>query len=181
MLQHVLTNYILPLLIYVFITGLANLLLAHRSQIESWAEANPRYAGYLKFQRAIGFDPWSFIAAVSLWAKKRLPDAQQNGVKAVAALVEAESVRAPRMFPSEPPPSFPPAALLLLAIAFAFHAQACSSAPQKPPCDAATITTMTAECSAVAFQCGAAGIAKEDCAAIDACKARLDARAEACR
>lgn len=33
MLQHILTAYLLPLLIYGGITGLANLLLSHKSQI----------------------------------------------------------------------------------------------------------------------------------------------------
>jgi hypothetical protein len=80
------------------------------------------------------------------------------------------------------PPMFPGSGLvLLLAIGFAFHVNACASAPPKPPCDPTTLATLTAECSAQAFECGLQGIPKAECAAIADCHARLDARREACR
>jgi len=179
-MHDILVNYVLPLLIYGFITGLANLALAHKSQIESWAETHPKYAGFLKLMRAVGFDPWNLVSAVSLWAKKRLPDAQQNGAKAVAQL-KAESMRPPPLDESEITPVVKMTPLLLLAIGFAFHAQACASAPPKPPCDPTTLAVLTTECSAQAFECGRQGIPKTECPAIAECNAKLDARREACR
>ncbi len=131
MLHDILVNYLLPLLIYGFITGLANLALAHKSQIETWSESHPKYAGFLKLMRAVGFDPWSLVAALSLWAKKRLPDAQQNGAKAIAQL-KAASVRPLPLEEHEPTPRWAGpssgsglAVLLLVALA-SLHSSACN-------------------------------------------------------
>lgn len=83
MLHTILVTYLLPLLIYGAITGTANLLLSRKSQVELWAESNPKLAGAMKLLRAVGLDPWQIISAISLWATKKLPDAQRSeGLKA---------------------------------------------------------------------------------------------------
>lgn len=170
-------NVVFAGLLYAALTGLFNFAFAHKSQIETWSLTKPRLAAFLKLTRAIGLDPWNIAASALLLFQKRLPVAQQNGVKAIAALVQTEATPPSRMFPS----SIPPAAALLLAISFAFHTQACSpAAPPKAPCDSLTLAAIDAECSAQAFQCGKDGIPKEKCTAIDACKKRLDDRKERC-
>lgn len=129
MLQHILTTYLLPLLIYGAITGLANLLLSHKSQIESYAQAYPKWSGVLKMLRAVGFDPWNFVSAISLWAQKRLPDAQQNGAKAVAAW--RTIARASTIIDQPPPPkppSIPPLAAAGLFLIALILAASCSPA-----------------------------------------------------
>lgn len=78
------------------------------------------------------------------------------------------------------PPMFPGAGALLLVFC-ALHEMACSSTPPKPPCDATTLATITAECSARAFECGRQGIPKAECPAITECNTRLDERAAECR
>ena len=57
----------------------------------------------------------------------------------------------------------------------------CASPPPKPPCDAGTLARLTAECSLQAYECGRLGVPKEECTAIEACQAKLDARAAECR
>lgn len=57
----------------------------------------------------------------------------------------------------------------------------CSGAPVKAPCDATTLATITAECSAVAFQCGHDGVPEDQCADEVACEKKLDERQEACK
>ncbi len=165
-LHNFLYGFLFPLLIWGTVTGIGNFLLSRKSQIEHWAEANPRAAAWQKLFRAIGFDPWSLVAAWTLAAEGRLPFAQKAGATVVDGKIK--------------PPSIPPAALLCLA-ALAILAMACASEPVKPPCDASTLATITAACSAQAFECGEKGIAKEDCAAITECKAQLEARREQCR
>jgi hypothetical protein len=78
MIQQILTQYVIPLLAYGLITGLANLLLSRKSQVELWAESHPKAAGAMKLLRAVGLDPWQIISAISLWATKKLPDAQRS-------------------------------------------------------------------------------------------------------
>jgi hypothetical protein len=126
-----LLHYVIALLVYGAITGLASAVLAHKSQIESWAIENPKRAGALKILRGVGLDPWNVISGVSLWAKGKLPDAQQNGAKAVAQfkaasvapppLTDADDTPPTRMFP----PSVPPVIGFLAMLCFAFHVNAC--------------------------------------------------------
>lgn len=52
--------------------------------------------------------------------------------------------------------------------------------PAKAPCDTSTLAAMTAECSAQAFQCGAQGIPKNECAPMIVCNERLDLRRSQC-
>jgi hypothetical protein len=53
--------------------GLVSLLLAKRSQIDAWAESNPRLAGTLKLLRALGLDPWMALQSLSLIVRGKLP------------------------------------------------------------------------------------------------------------
>lgn len=58
MLHDVIFKYLLPLLGCGFVTGVANLLLSNKSQVELWAETHPKLAAAMKLLRAIGLDPW---------------------------------------------------------------------------------------------------------------------------
>lgn len=58
--------------LWVAMTSLANLL-AYKSQINAWAEKNPKVASGLKFLRAVGFDPWMLVQAASLALRGKLP------------------------------------------------------------------------------------------------------------
>ncbi len=60
-------------LVWYVASALINFVLAHKSQIDGWAEANPKAAGILKILRSIGFDPWLLIQGISLLVTKRLP------------------------------------------------------------------------------------------------------------
>lgn len=163
MLKDIIITYLIPLLIYGFITGAANLALSYRSQIETWAEANPRAAALQKLLRAIGLDPWNLVSAVSLWAKKRLPDAQQNGTKAVAALVEKEASMSPPPSDDDDTPRFPgppaaPVIGLLLFVLLAAHSTACGGRQGGAcdPTDAVRITekyraSMSVQCKGYSF------------------------------
>jgi hypothetical protein len=71
-------NVILSGLLFAALTGIFNLILGHKSQVEAWAESNPKLAAILKFTRALGFDPWNLIAAISLIVQKKLPEAQKS-------------------------------------------------------------------------------------------------------
>lgn len=63
----------------------------------------------------------------------------------------------------------------------AFLLACASTPPAKAPCDERTIAIMTTECAARAFECGQNGTPKDECVAIRACKAEIDARQQECR
>jgi hypothetical protein len=98
--------------------GLLSLLLANKSQVDGWAEKNPRLAGLMKLTRSLGLDPWMLVQALSLLVKARLPvklqaakliaekDAPPPSLE-VKAEVTKQSVAPPRMFPSVAPPKDP--------------------------------------------------------------------------
>lgn len=69
-------NVILTGLLYAALTGVFNLIFAHKSQINAWAEAHPKLAALLKVTRAIGLDPQHLWAALALFVKGRLPRVQ---------------------------------------------------------------------------------------------------------
>lgn len=88
---------------YGIATGALNLLLARRSQVDAWAESRPRIAAILKLLRAIGFDPWMVVQALSLFFLKRLPAASRDPALApppgAAPLPERDSIPTPRDAP----------------------------------------------------------------------------------
>lgn len=55
------------------VAGLFSLLMSKRSQIDDWAESNPRVAGVMKLLRGLGIDPWLIVQGVALIVTKRLP------------------------------------------------------------------------------------------------------------
>lgn len=69
--------------LWYLLAGLISLLVAHRSQIDHWAEQNPRLAGLMKLLRSVGLDPWMLVQAVSLIVKGRLPAKVTAGSRSV--------------------------------------------------------------------------------------------------
>lgn len=76
MLQQVLAA-VLPLILWGAVSGVLNLMLTRKSQIEAWVSAHPTLAAWSKFLRSVGFDPWALHAWATLLVKKKLPEAQQ--------------------------------------------------------------------------------------------------------
>jgi hypothetical protein len=54
--------------------GVISLLLSKQSQIDSWANAHPRVAGFMKLLRGLGLDPFLLLQSLSLLLRGRLPD-----------------------------------------------------------------------------------------------------------
>src|SRR5690606_9622261 len=83
--------------------GLISLLIANRSQIDEWAEKNPRVAGILKLMRALGIDPWMLLQSISLIVRGRLPKPpSSNGGSGGSG--KGDHIVFPPL-QSEPPPS----------------------------------------------------------------------------
>jgi hypothetical protein len=57
------------------------LAVARRSQIDSWAECNPKIAGVLKILRGLGIDPWLVLSGLSLLIRGRLPATKDDSKK----------------------------------------------------------------------------------------------------
>lgn len=66
-------GFLKPYLWYL-VFGLISLLLSKRSQLDHWAEQNPRLAGLMKLLRSTGLDPWLAVQALSLIVKGKLPN-----------------------------------------------------------------------------------------------------------
>jgi hypothetical protein len=54
--------------------GLLTAAISRRSQIDAWAEAQPRLAGVLKLMRAVNLDYWMILQGLSLLIRGRLPN-----------------------------------------------------------------------------------------------------------
>lgn len=53
---------------------ICNLLLGHKSQLDSWVTAHPKVGGFLKIVRgALPCDPWLVLQGISLLLKGTLP------------------------------------------------------------------------------------------------------------
>lgn len=74
-MQQLLEN---PIVLYLTL-GVVSLLLAYRSQLDEWAESNPRVAGTLKLMRSVGIDPWMLLQGLSLILRGRLPKPPGEG------------------------------------------------------------------------------------------------------
>ena len=159
---------VLPVLGWWLLTGIINLAFAYKSQIEAWAESNPRLASMLKLSRAIGFDPWNFLSSLKLFAQKKLPDAQ----KADSPIGKFEQRKADlkrlgvqndddpptgeqpvgRMFPDEPekiPPSLPGVRLSsFIAIGWMLTGCGAFASQAKDPCSEVSWATVSAGCEA---------------------------------
>jgi hypothetical protein len=118
--------------------GLLSLLLSHKSQVDAWAEKNPRTAGLMKLLRSLGLDPWMLVQGLALLVRGRLP-VKLQAAKIIAAMdapppsaaVRAEVVKQ-SVAPPKLPPMFPGAMLLLVAFCLPL-ATACNGAPPITP------------------------------------------------
>jgi hypothetical protein len=81
-LVHAVLVFLQPYAWYLVFGGVS-LLLSHRSQIDAWAEQNPRLAGVMKLLRSLGLDPWLFVQSLSLIVKGRLPVKVTAGSRSV--------------------------------------------------------------------------------------------------
>lgn len=61
--------------------GALSLVASRKSQVDAWAESNPRVAGVMKLFRSLGVDPWMLLQSLSLIVRGRLP-AQKVAVPA---------------------------------------------------------------------------------------------------
>lgn len=95
--------YVLPLLAWGALSGVLNLLLTRKSQIEAWVNVHPRLAAWSKLLRSIGFDPWAAHAWLTLLVKKKLPEAQQ--ADSPIAQLEQRKADAKRLGGGDEPPT----------------------------------------------------------------------------
>jgi hypothetical protein len=75
--------FLQPYLWYLAL-GVVSLVLSHKSQIDAWAEKNPRLAGVMKLLRGLGLDPWLVVQSLSLIVKGRLPVKVTAGSKSMS-------------------------------------------------------------------------------------------------
>lgn len=61
--------------------GLLTAAISRRSQIDAWAEAQPRLAGVLKLMRAVNLDYWMILQGLSLLIRGRLPKPKDDSKK----------------------------------------------------------------------------------------------------
>jgi hypothetical protein len=170
--------YVLPLIAWGAVSGVLNLLLTRKSQIEAWVTANPRLAAWSKFLRGVGLDPWAVIAWFTLLVKKKLPEAQQ--ADSPVAKLEQRKADAKRLGdepPADPPPPpsrwVPPTMLLCLALMLL---AACNRDAR--PCSAEDLATgplalHNAKCAA-RRQAAFPNLPDETCDATPGCKAIVD-------
>lgn len=116
MLQETLA-YLLPLLLWGAVSGVLNLILTRKSQIEAWTSAHPTLAGWSKFLRGVGLDPWALHAWLTLLVSKKLPAAQQ----ADSPIAKAEQRKADaKKLADDPVSIIPPGTLLIFLGAVCF-------------------------------------------------------------
>jgi hypothetical protein len=171
MLQEAL-NVLLPLILWGAISGVLNLILTRKSQIETWVNANPRLAAWSKFLRGVGFDPWAVIAWFTLLVKKKLPEAQQSD--SPIARLEQRKADAKRLGdePVSIIPPIPPLGIFLLLGALTLLTTQSSCATLKPPCDEAKLAAIDASYIAkVSAACLPKYDRKEDCPEFEALRA----------
>lgn len=102
----------LPVWAYYLIFGLLSLVLARKSQVDEWVEANPRIGGIMKTLRGVGLDPWITVQGICLIVFGKLPAKPVLGMK----------------------PKLPPGLSLLMVSLLAFFAMqvglaSCASVP----------------------------------------------------
>jgi hypothetical protein len=92
------------LALYLAVSGLLSFALAHKSQVDAWAEKRPRLAGALKILRGVGLDPWAIAQGLSLLFRGKLPER----LKEAQAAEVASQKRQDTINPPPPPPNPPP-------------------------------------------------------------------------
>ncbi len=156
-------NVILTLAAYAAITGVLNLILARKSQIEAWSEAHPKLAAGAKLLRAIGLDPWQIVASLSLFFRSKLPEIQKSD--STIAKVERRKADEKRLGPTS---IIPPAMMLMLCLALMMGCD-----PRKPPCDESKLRAADQRyADRVAATCLAKYDTKEECPEFPALKAQ---------
>lgn len=70
------------LLIWGAITGILNLIVGRRPQINEWCKRYPRWAAWCKLWQAIGLNPWTVVDAVRVFASGRFEDAHKGKLAA---------------------------------------------------------------------------------------------------
>jgi hypothetical protein len=78
---------LIPLLGWGLLTGLLNLLVGRRTQVEAWCKLHPRVAGALSMLRASGFDPWKYIDGLAALATGRWSAATKGKLSAAIKLL----------------------------------------------------------------------------------------------
>jgi|SRR5688500_6633680 len=154
--------------------GVLALLVARRSQVDAWAESNPRLAGVMKLMRALSIDPWMIAQAFMLILVKRLPEDPKVEIKPPSDddPPTGENPVGPHATKLPPNPRWGgPVAMVALALI------GCGAAQQPRECDESKVTAHTARCKArVALEC--ADIPEEQletaCPVIAQCDAELD-------
>lgn len=102
-MKDLLLSYVLPLLLWGALSGVLNLILTRKSQIEAWVNAHPTLAAWSKFLRSVGFDPWAFHAWLTLLVKKKLPEAQQANSPIAKLEQRKADAKALGVDPRDPP------------------------------------------------------------------------------
>jgi hypothetical protein len=170
------------LVLLYLVSGIVSLILANKSQIDGWANANPRLAGILKLMRGLGLDPWLLLQSLSLLILGRLP--QKPPQDPPAPPTDEKPVGRVQLIP----PRVPPGSAAMIALFALCLLVGCSSSgpPSKPPSKPPTSSLPPGDpcrleaISAFAESCGA------DCdrngGDVDACKAECKAQIkERCR
>jgi hypothetical protein len=124
--------------------GLLSLLVSQKSQVDAWAEKNPRVAGFMKLLRSLGIDPWLLVQSLSLIFRSKLPVKLQAAqlVAAAGTRVTPEVLEEVAKQSAPPPPDDGPptpktgagaspivALLLAGSLALSGALPACSSPP----------------------------------------------------
>jgi hypothetical protein len=133
------------------VAGLFSLLMSKRSQIDAWAESNPRVAGVMKLLRGLGVDPWLIAQGVMLIVAKRLPA-------------------------TKPTSRLPPLTVITLVLA-CLGVSGCAAFPgsQASECSETSLGIIVADCRLkVDRECPPGGDI-EQCPAVKECDARVDA------
>jgi hypothetical protein len=167
--------------------GLLSLLVSQKSQIDAWAEKNPRAAGFMKLLRSLGIDPWLLVQSLSLIVRGKLPVKLQAAqiVAAAGTRITPEVLQEVAKQSSPPPPDddpptprdgrpLPPAAIaLLFAGSLALNQTACAGEQARPTlaelekaCPSAA-RVMTIDCPALALRMC------PDAPTLDECDARV--------
>jgi hypothetical protein len=143
--------------------GALSLLVSRKSQIDAWAEKNPRAAGAMKLLRSLGIDPWMLVQSLTLIFRGRLPvKLQAAQIVAAAGTRVSPAILDEVAKQSSPPPpkdddlpptprtgsGAPPMVALLIAVAFALSGAlpACGKQALPPGCTEADFAALAMTC-----------------------------------
>jgi hypothetical protein len=149
------------LVLAALITGVWNLCVAKKTQIDEWSESKPRIAGALKIVRGLGLDPWVIWQGVVLIALGRLP----NYTKQSLDDLNGGTIKPP----SKPKPPILP--LLMVGVLLGLMVWFCGCQRETvPPCDYAQLQVDKAKCVLESEQCADAGLTADTCPTVKPCR-----------